>query len=135
MTFNRCALLVAALLLGGAVTHAVQFGTSRSVNIGVYTAAQAARGEQVYKARCSTCHYQNEFTGNDFIRRWSGMPLFSLYEMITSTMPEDQPGSLPDQQYADVIAFFLGLNKYPTGGEELAGTAEAMKDTLMEARQ
>ena len=63
------------------------------------------------------------------------MPLFSLYEMITSTMPEDQPGSLPDQQYADVIAFFLGLNKYPTGGEELAGTAEAMKDTLMEARQ
>lgn len=116
----------------GAVAFAAQQGTSRSVNIGVYTEAQATRGEAAYKQHCSSCHYQNEFSGEDFLKRWADKPLWELWDMVSSNMPEDQPGTLPDQQYADVISFFLKLNKFPTGGAELEGTVEVMKDTLME---
>ena len=98
----------------------------------MYTDAQAARGEAIYKKTCSSCHYQTEFSGEDFLKRWSDKPLWELCDMISSNMPEDQPGSLPDQQYADVIAYFLKLNKLPTGGAELEGSPETMKDTLME---
>jgi len=42
-------------------------------------------------------------------------------------MPEDNPGSLQPQQYADILAMFLRLNEYPVGSDELKGTPEAMK--------
>jgi mono/diheme cytochrome c family protein len=132
MRVRRLSFLMAALVWCGAVALAAQQGTSRSVNIGVYTEAQAARGEAVYKSQCASCHYQNEFSGEDFLKRWADKPLWELWDMISSNMPEDQPGTLPDQQYADVISFFLKLNKFPTGGAELEGTTETMKDTLME---
>ena len=132
MRFHRLAFLTASLALAGAVTHAAQLGTSRSVNSGVYTEAQATRGEAAYKNHCSSCHYQTEFSGDDFLKRWADKPLWELWDVITTNMPEDEPGSLPDQQYADVISFFLKLNKFPTGGSDLEGTPEAMKDTLME---
>ena len=41
-------------------------------------------------------------------------------------MPEDNPGSLNAQQYADVMAFFLQLNKFPTGSDELKGDADVL---------
>ena len=132
MRVRRLAFLMAALVWCGAMAVAAQQGTSRSVNIGVYTDAQATRGEAAYKQHCSSCHYQSEFSGEDFLKRWSDKPLWELWDMISSNMPEDQPGSLPDQQYADVISYFLKLNKFPTGGAELEGSAETMKDTLME---
>ena len=41
-------------------------------------------------------------------------------------MPEDNPGSLNAQQYADVVAYFLQLNRVPTGAEELKGDADVL---------
>jgi polar amino acid transport system substrate-binding protein len=38
---------------------------------------------------------------------------------MSTTMPEDNPGSLKPQQYADVVAYFLELNGYPEGKAEL----------------
>ncbi len=45
---------------------------------------------------------------------------------MTMTMPEDDPGSLRPQTYADVIAYILRLNDYASGTTELAPTAESM---------
>ena len=132
MTFTRIALLAASLVLCGTVGNAMQATTSRTVLEGIYTEDQAARGENVFKNNCSSCHYQTEFKSADFISTWSGKPLYELFSMISDSMPEDRPGTLPPQQYADAITYFLKLNNYPTGGTELDGSAEAMRDILME---
>jgi S-disulfanyl-L-cysteine oxidoreductase SoxD len=112
------------------VSVAVRAQTAKSVNDGVYTAAQADRGTAVFKANCASCHETSRFTGSEFLPVWVGKSLFELYDVIHTTMPEDKPGSLKPQQYADVIAYFLKLNGYPTGETELAPDAPLKAITL-----
>jgi quinoprotein glucose dehydrogenase len=101
--------------------------SARSVNEGVYSAAQADRGAAVFKTTCTACHETSRFTGDDFLSGWTGKPLHALFDHVSTTMPEDNPGSLKPQQYADVIAYFLELNGYPAGKSDLQDTAEALK--------
>jgi mono/diheme cytochrome c family protein len=99
----------------------------KTVNDGVYAAAQADRGQALFTASCSACHDPARFTGDDFLGSWTGKPLHALFELVSATMPEDNPGSLKPQQYADVISYFLRLNKFPAGDKELEGTADVMR--------
>ena len=99
----------------------------KTVNDGVYTAAQADRGQMVFQAQCAACHDVARFTGDEFLQSWTGRPLHALFELVSMTMPEDNPGSLKAQQYADVIAYLLKLNKFPVGQDELKGNAETMR--------
>lgn len=105
---------------------------STSVNAGVYSDAQATRGEKTFGDQCGMCHELNRFAGDDFTAAWSGRPLQVLFEVVSTSMPETNPGGLPAQEYADVIAYLLRLNKYPAGASELKGTTEAMSAVLME---
>jgi mono/diheme cytochrome c family protein len=98
---------------------------AKSVNDGVYSSSQASRGQALFQSICSTCHAPDRFTGPEFVSAWSGKPLVELFKAV-QTMPEDNPGSLNAQQYGDVMAYFLSLNKYPTGSEELKGDAESL---------
>ena len=41
-------------------------------------------------------------------------------------MPEDAPGSLPDQEYVDVVAYILELNGHDAGEGELSATEESL---------
>jgi mono/diheme cytochrome c family protein len=108
-----------AVVLAGAQAPA------KSVNDGVYSSSQASRGQALFQSICSTCHAPDRFTGPEFVSAWSGKPLMELFKAV-QTMPEDNPGSLNAQQYGDVMAYFLSLNKYPTGSEELKGDAESL---------
>ena len=105
---------------------------SRTVNDGVYSASQASRGQALFQSLCTTCHDTARFTGPEFVSAFSGKPLVELFTAV-QTMPEDNPGSLSAQQYGDVIAFFLSLNKFPTGSEELKGDAEELGKIEMQA--
>jgi hypothetical protein len=42
-----------------------------------------------------------------------------LLDVISTTMPEGNPGVLSPMEYADILAFMLRLNDYPAGEEEL----------------
>lgn len=117
----------AVLWLAAFVSVTVSAQNGKSVNDGVYTAAQADRGDKTFNATCTTCHDTERFTGKDFLSVWTGKSLHVLFDHVHTTMPEDNPGSLKPQQYADIIAFFLKLNEYPEGTEELPATAEALK--------
>ena len=108
-----------------AVTAMGAQAPSRTVNDGVYSASQASRGQALFQSICTTCHDTGRFTGDEFVSAFSGKPLSELFKAL-QTMPEDNPGSLNAQQYDDVIAFFLSLNKFPAGAEELTGDAEAL---------
>ena len=119
---------VAAVLWAAAFVSVTLFAqTAKSVNEGVYTTAQADRGAATFKASCTACHDTARFTGKDFLTTWTGKSVHVLYDHIHTTMPEDNPGSLKPQQYADVVAYFLKLNGYPEGKEELQPTADVLK--------
>ena len=124
--------LWAAAFVSVTVSGQVKSGNGKSVNEGVYTAAQAARGETAFEASCTACHDTSRFIGKDFLSTWTGKSLHVLFDHVHTTMPEDNPGSLKPQQYADILAFFLKLNEYPEGTEELPSAAEALKEIKFE---
>ena len=86
---------------------------------GVYSVRQASRGEDLFLAVCSQCHGPNEFSGARFRVRWQGQTVGDIYEFVSTMMPDEDPGSLEDLEYADVVAYMLSLNRYPTGAADL----------------
>lgn len=100
----------ASLLLG--VGLAV--GGAMAQDGGWITAEQAERGAELYAQRCSGCH------GEDIVPAFATYPDAGLFFGFVSTaMPADAPGSLPQQQYADIIAHLLVANGMDVGTEEL----------------
>jgi mono/diheme cytochrome c family protein len=106
--------------------HAVQ---SKSIRDGVYSAVQASRGQDLYKAQCAECHGNSmegtvgsPLAGDDFLSNWSASPLKSLVDKIQKTMPFNQPGSLSRQQSTDLAAYILQTGKFPAGQTELSET-------------
>ena len=84
-----------------------------------FTAAQATRGQGVFTSICSACHGRNEFSGPIFAITWRAEPVGSLFEHVSTAMPQDRPGSLTPQQYADVVAYILQINGIQPGDREL----------------
>ena len=107
---------------------------ARTARDAVYTAAQAARGQALYRARCGAC--DGETLGGDlgpplagqlFLSTWSGQPLAGLFDKIRSTMPEDAPGTLAPAQVADLLAFMLQANRFPAGAAALGADDAALR--------
>ena len=93
---------------------------------GVYTDAQAGRGEEVASGVCFACHSESEWTRPLFLRAWNGRPIAGLWQLIEDTMPYDSPGGLTDQEYTDVVAYMLELNGIPAGTTELPADREGL---------
>ena len=93
---------------------------------GFYSVAQAERGLRVFRDMCSECHFPREFRGDDFEWQWRRQTVWDLYRSMTRTMPENDPGGLRDQTYADVIAYILRINEYASGNTELVADRETM---------
>jgi mono/diheme cytochrome c family protein len=102
---------------------------------GVYTEAQAKRGEEVYGNMSSSCHGPElagadtapSLTGPEFNSGWNDLTADDLAERVRTTMPGDAPGSLTREQVADVIAFLLAKDKFPAGSTELPTASEQLK--------
>lgn len=93
---------------------------------GVFTAAQAARGERTFREACAVCHDTAEFSGGRFRIGWVGRPVGELFETISTLMPEADPGSLSRAQYAAIVAYLLQLNGYPAGDDDLPSNGRAL---------
>jgi S-disulfanyl-L-cysteine oxidoreductase SoxD len=90
-------------------------------SVGLYSEAQAARGLEVFTKICSECHEVEDLTNEDFRMNWDGTTLYELFDNIRTTMPDEEPGTLTHQQYIDVTAYVLQLNKLPAGAEDFSG--------------
>ena len=90
-----------------------------SVADGVFSSAQATRGEQTFRQVCAACHDTGEFSGGRFRLTWVGQSAGDLFDTIATLMPEGDPGSLRPAEYAAVVAYLLQLNGYPAGEAEL----------------
>ncbi len=122
--------MLASVLAGSAAAgRAIQPETSgRTVWDGVYTEEQATRGHAVYQKECASCHLEDlrgegfapSLIEDAFTYRWQDGPLGDLLIVTKATMPADRPATLPDEQYAEVVAYLLKMNKYPAGPRELS---------------
>jgi mono/diheme cytochrome c family protein len=101
-------------------------GAARTTRAGVYTAAQAARGAETYMYVCKSCHTPVSHTGATFATWWKGKTLSDLYQFVSTKMPKNDPGGLDPQQYADVVAYLLRMNRMPAGDTELPPDANAL---------
>ena len=99
---------------------------TRSIRDGVYSEVQAVRGDKQFAARCALCHKPEQFTGA-FLDGWEGQTVSGLFEMIRTSMPEGDPGSLARQEYADIMAFLLKKNGLPAGLGEFPSASTDLK--------
>jgi mono/diheme cytochrome c family protein len=95
---------------------AAQLPDVRSSHDGVYTQEQADEGEEIFQTLCVACHNESyPLWGADFLRIWSGQPLWRLYEYMSWNMPYGAGNSLTPEQYAALTAYVLRMNDYPEG--------------------
>jgi mono/diheme cytochrome c family protein len=119
---------------GSAPAATARPDTVRSTQDGVFTDAQAKRGQQTYAGICASCHTPTSHTGATFDQNWNGHPLSDLYLYVSQKMPQDNPGSLDPNDAADVVAFLLKIYTMPAGTQELAPDSVAMKKILIDPR-
>ena len=116
------------LFLSGALVADAQDASGPSISSGVFTAAQAKRGNDAYQASCSSCHGSDlrstngeavDLTGAAFRAKWTGKTLQERFETIRDTMPPGNANTLGDKTYMDILAFILQFNDFPPGNQEL----------------
>jgi S-disulfanyl-L-cysteine oxidoreductase SoxD len=136
--------LALAGLAGGA--GAAAQAPRKTVWDGVYTEAQAARGQQLYKEHCGYCHRDDLIGGGSeagapplkgpiFTIRWRDQPLADMFVTIGTTMPQNMPDTLTPQIVIDIISFLLRSNEMPAGAQELPADLEQLKAVFMEYRR
>jgi hypothetical protein len=102
---------------------------------GAYSESQARRGGGVFRKVCNECHESAEHAGPAFQKVWTGQTAFDLFELIRSTMPNDNPGRLKRQEYVDIVAYILSLNSYPAGKSVLPNTDDGLRAVRIEAKR
>lgn len=124
----KAGVALSILLLLGTLAAAAQDASGPSIGSGVFTAAQAKRGDDAYQASCSGCHGTDlratdaeavDLTGPAFRAKWNGKTLGECFETIRDTMPLGNGNSLGDKTYMDILAFILQFNGVPAGNQEL----------------
>jgi cytochrome c553 len=137
-------MMFASRALAGVTANAAEAqpaAGTRSVLDGVYTEEQAKRGQARYR-RCLLCHLDElqgdaarqiaPIAGEAFLEKWSSHTVKELFEKTSTTMPQDSPGSLSPQEYADVLAYVFQVNKLPAGKEELGAQNDQLDRILIE---
>jgi mono/diheme cytochrome c family protein len=127
--------------IAGALTVCAE--DPRSVWDGVYTQAQAKRGQAVYGNECASCHGAQltggegapPLAGTPFTSAWNGLTAGELFARMRESMPFDRPGKLEERQYADVLAYLLSFNRFPAGKSELATRAGELRQIRFQAEK
>src|SRR5690606_12349025 len=70
-----------------------------------------------FEQTCATCHGANLrllpnalLAGPEFVGRWGNRATSDLIAQARSTMPPDNPGGLPAETYANIVAYMLQAN-------------------------
>ncbi len=88
---------------------------------GVYTEAQAVRGQSEYATHCANCHrddlsgYNDILKGRRFMEKNRESSLHLLFDKTKTTMPRGAPATLSDKAYVDIVSYLLKVNEFPAG--------------------
>jgi alcohol dehydrogenase (cytochrome c) len=119
----------AVVALGVSIVLAAAQQPARS---GPFTAQQASDGRVLYQSTCVACHLASmkgsfealPLAGPNFMNTWRNRSTRDLVTKIRTSMPLSNPGSLSDQEAANLAAFILQANGATPGTQAL--TAEVM---------
>ena len=105
----------------------------RTTNDAVYSKEQAKIGEQLYKQHCLMCHDKKYF--RPVFNAWEGQSLGIMYTVMSASMPESNPGALALQEYVDILAYILSLNRYTAGDTALSNENGALNEITIAQRK
>jgi mono/diheme cytochrome c family protein len=125
-------LFATALLLAsvGSVISAQAPAQGRTVWDGVYTDAQAERATAIFGSNCSNCHTltsqgNRPLSGDKFWEGFTQKSVGDLLKFVSTSMPNNNPGTLPAASYNDLVALILKSNGFPAGTAEVTPEAVA----------
>src|SRR5579863_3283137 len=112
---------------GAAGASIAMAAAQQPARTGPFTAEQANAGRAIYQATCSTCHLPDmkgtfeapPLSGANFMNTWRNRTASDLFSRIRNTMPISNPGSLSDQDAANLVAFILQANGAKAGTQAL----------------
>lgn len=134
-TMRAAVVFAAACVMSAApgVLRAAQ-GTAKTTWDGVYRDAQARKGEALYGDKCVECHGPDgsgangpSLSGAGFAAGWDGIALSDLFVRMQTSTPATNPGSLNRDEVAELIAYLLELNGFPSGPSDLPNTGELLR--------
>ena len=117
-------LAAAAVIFLIAASASIEAQTPQTVQDGVFSDAQAARGQALYAQRCAGCHgpaltgaSAPALTGDAFTSKFRMEPLSALFIQIRYAMPPgaEDTARLTPEQAADLVAHILRINGFPAG--------------------
>ncbi len=94
-------------------------------------AEQARKGRDAFLASCTACHASSEFTATPFRNRWRTRRASDLYRLVSSTMPEDAPGSLAPERYLEIVTYILSMNGFESSASLEAWNASELADVSL----
>ena len=50
-----------------------------------------------------------------------------VFEWVSANMPDNDPGGLKKEDYADVLAYILAVNAYPVGAADMPADRDTLK--------
>lgn len=116
---------VALLLLTIPCTVRAQDST-RTTADGVYTRQQADAGRDLFAYACQSCHAPTQHSGAPFRGKWFGRTLGDLFSYLRREMPQTDPGTMSDEEYAALTAYTMRINGMPAGNVPLAADSAAL---------
>jgi len=127
-------LIAAGVVVWGSAVVCVVAGQAKTVWSGIYTDAQAYRGEKVAQTTCIGCHGPGldggdsgpKLVGEMFLANWSSQPVAELFDWVRESMPADSPGTLSKEDTSAVLAYILKLNNMPAGKQDLPSDHDAL---------
>ena len=139
----RSVFLAVAGLLMMCLSYAVTTAQgSKTTWDGVYTEAQATRGDALWSELCSKCHGPDmsggdapSLVGSEFSGDWDDLSVGDLADRLRVSMPQDKPQSLSREQTADVVSAILKANRMPAGTTELPSQSESLKQIKYKANK
>ena len=126
-----------AMFLGATLCAALP-ALAQATKPALYTSEQAQAGADIYVQSCASCHGAQmdgvsapPLKGQAFgeLANAQSLTADALFDVISATMPDSDPGSLKPQDYNAVTAYILQQNNYPAGTVPFAKDAPGVKGT------
>lgn len=98
---------------------------------GWYSAAQADSGADAYYHHCAACHGVHlegakgmALSGPKFFSRYGGKKMSTLWLGLSTKMPPTAPGSIPQPEALNILAYIFRQNGLPGGADLSVATQD-----------